>query len=228
LARSAKLKWKKGKMAIAMLTFIVVLCLLDSSYSFAPSSARFLSSALFASKEELDNQGYIIKPRDWFNGLSGDPGASLTDPRAVPPEMKAFAERIQNGGDVESFAETIRLIDANYDYFAVPFQVGDVKSAANTNVGSAKIFSFGLMTKMDVKATLRLFGEISRDLTPDGTDHPNIRAFIKNGWSGVTFVTGLAIISKLQAFDDTDSAYATQISLEGEGEWDAGSDSWMP
>jgi hypothetical protein len=45
---------------------------------------------------------------------------------------------------------------------------------------------------------------------------------------GVTFVTGLAIISKLQAFDDTDSAYATQISLEGEGEWDAGSDSWMP
>ena len=84
------------------------------------------------------------------------------------------------------------------------------------------------MTKMDEKSTLKLFGEIYRDLTPDGVDHPNIRAFQKLGWSGVQFLTGLAIISKLQAFDDTDSAYATQISLEGEGEWDVNSDSWMP
>lgn len=56
----------------------------------------------------------------------------MTDPRAVPPEMKLFAEKIKAGGDVE-FAETIRLIDLNYDYFAVPFQVGDLKSAANEN-----------------------------------------------------------------------------------------------
>jgi hypothetical protein len=87
-AITGRLKWKKGKMAKVILTFVVVLCLLASSYSFAPSSTRFLSSALHAEKEELDSQGYIVKPRDWFNGLSGDPGASLTDPRAVSPEMK--------------------------------------------------------------------------------------------------------------------------------------------
>jgi hypothetical protein len=94
---------------------------------------RIASSALSMQKEELDSQGYIIKPRDWFNGLSGDPGASLTDPRAVSPAMKAFAEKIKSGVDVDSFAETIRLIDENYDYFAVPFQVGELKSAANEN-----------------------------------------------------------------------------------------------
>lgn len=90
------------------------------------------------------------------------------------------------------------------------------------------MFSFGLMTRMDEKSTLRMFGEIYRDLKPEGTDHPNIRAFMKCGWAGVTFVTGLAIISKLQAFDDTDSAFATQISIEGGSEWNADSDSWMP
>lgn len=104
---------------------------------------------------QYDSQGYIIKPRDWFNGLSTDPGGSLTDPRAVPPVMKEFAEKIKNGGEVNNFAETIKLIDEHYTYFAVPFTCGDLKSPANTNTGSAKVFSFGLMTKMDEKATLR-------------------------------------------------------------------------
>lgn len=37
------------------------------------------------------------------------------------------------------------------------------------------------------------------------------RNFQKFGWAGVTFGTGLAIISKLQAYDDTESALATQV-----------------
>ena len=52
-------------------------------------------SILNMSNLQYDNQGYIIKPRDWFNGLSTDPGGSLTDPRAVPPVMKEFAEKIK-------------------------------------------------------------------------------------------------------------------------------------
>jgi HopJ type III effector protein len=120
------------------------------------------------------------------------------------------------------------LIDAHYDYFAVPFSVGDVKSKANENTGSAKIFSFALMTKMDVDTTLKMFGEHYRNLKPDGTDHPNIRSFKKLGWAGVTFPSGLAIASKLQAYEDTDTAFATQSSIEGEAGWDADSDSWIP
>lgn len=124
------------KLITMMFNIVVTLCLIGSvavSAFRSPAQIKLSLSSLFAQKEELDSQGYIIKPRDWFNGLSSDPGASLTDPRAVPPAMKAFAEKIKAGGDVESFAETIRLIDENYDYFAVPFQVGDLKSAANEN-----------------------------------------------------------------------------------------------
>ena len=119
-----------------MHAIVAVLLLIGSATVSAFRSAplvRLSLASILAQKEELDSQGYIIKPRDWFNGLSGDPGASLTDPRAVPPAMKEFAERIKNGGDVGTFAETISLIDENYDYFAVPFQVGDLKSAANEN-----------------------------------------------------------------------------------------------
>ena len=126
-----------------MCNFLVTLLIVASVTvnAFRPTSVRLALSSLFMAKEELDSQGYIIKPRDWFNGLSGDPGASLTDPRAVPPAMKEFAERIKNGGDVATFAETISLIDANYDYFAVPFQVGDLKSGANENTVSRICYS---------------------------------------------------------------------------------------
>ena len=169
-----------------------------------------------------DDQGYIIKPRDWFNGLSADPGASLTDPRAVPPEAKDFAERIKSGGTT-TYNEAIAVIDEHYDYFEVPFNCGDTSSAPNENVGFAKVFSFGLMTRMDEKATLRMFG----DFVNEPAKHTNIANFMSGGWGAVTFPTGLAIISKLQAYDDTDSAMATQEVVEGDGAWGDG-DSWIP
>jgi hypothetical protein len=123
-------------------------------------SRRMFGSQLKLAKDAL---GYEIKPRDWFNGLSTDPGNSLADPRAVPPVCKEFAEKVKAGADV-TFAETIKLIDTHYDYFAVSFTNGDIVNKANENTGSAKIFSFALMTRMDETATLRLFGEIYRDL----------------------------------------------------------------
>lgn len=66
-----------------------------------------------------DEKGYEVKPKDWFNGLSLDPGASLTDPRAVPDECRLFAERIKSGGDKITLQETISLLDKHYEYFQV-------------------------------------------------------------------------------------------------------------
>jgi len=81
---------------------------------------------------------------------------------------------------------------------------------------------------MDEKCTLRLFGEIARDLSPNGSDHLNIRNFLKYGWAGVKFNSGLAIASKLSTYDDTDSALSTQSIISGGDAWDPNSDSWMP
>jgi hypothetical protein len=56
----------------------------------------------------------------------------------------------------------------------------------------------------------------------------NIRNFKKYGWSRIEFSNGLAIVSKLQAFNDTESAYATQPAIEGSQGWDADSEIWIP
>ena len=72
-----------------------------------------------------DEKGYEVKPKDWFNGLSLDPGASLTDPRAVPDECRLFADRIKSGGDT-TLQETISLLDKHYDYFHVREAEGSV------------------------------------------------------------------------------------------------------
>merc|ERR1719329_880238 len=109
----------------------------------------------------------------------------------------------------------MEMIDTNYDYFEVPFTNGEITNAANENVGSSKIFSFALMTGMNEAAALKLFGEIYTGLDPNGTDHPNIRSFAQNGWAGISFARGLSIASKLQAYEDTESAMATQSVTEG-------------
>ena len=59
--------------------------------------------------------------------------------------------------------------------------------AYRSNVGSAKLLSFGVLAGLSKEETLALFGGYYRDVlaTPDGDDHPNIRNFMKSGWDGV-------------------------------------------
>ena len=178
---------------------------------------------------EYDDKGYLIKTREsgWFNGLSTNPGDSLNDPRSVPPPAKAFAEKVKRGEPV-TFEESIALIDEHYVYIEVPFKNGALTNAAGENKGSAKILAFGLITNMSKEETLRMFGEIYTNLSPEGEDHMNIRNFIKNGFDGVVFDRGIPISSKLQSGDSTDSVMASQSINEGEGDWGMDSDSWIP
>jgi len=201
---------------------------------FATTAAYFTKSAFVRriniqlyNRPPIDENGYEIKPKEWFNNLSLDPGGSLTDPRAVPIESREFAEKIKRG-EATSLKETIDMIDKHFNYFEVPFTCGDQTNLPNENTGSAKIFSFALLTKMTKEETLQLFGEVYRNLSPAGNDHKNLRNFLKLGFAGITFSTGLAIVSKLQAYDDTDSAMATQATIAGDEGWDPNSDSWIP
>ena len=64
-----------------------------------------------------DENGYEIKPKEWFNGLSSDTGASLTDPRAVPEECRKFSESIKNDENFYNsitYQQTIDFIDKHY------------------------------------------------------------------------------------------------------------------
>ena len=207
----------------------ILLVLLVATAAFHKSFLKRTTNHALKAELKYDAQGYIIKDGSdgWFNGLSTNPGDSLSDPRSVPPEAVAFADKVKKGEKV-TFDESIKLIDEHYYYFEVPFKNGDITNAAKESTGCAKIFAFALMTQMNKEQTLGMFGDIYTDLKADGSDYPNIREFLKNGMGGLLFDRGLSISSKLQSGDDTDSVFVSQAKNEGEGEWAFESDSWMP
>ena len=100
-----------------------------------------------------------------------------------------------------SFKEVMETIDLHYDYTPVAFSngVGDerVVNAAGENEGSCKVFAFGRLNGFTETETLACFGEHYRHVleAPDGTDHANIRTFMRFGWPGVE-LEGTALVPK--------------------------------
>jgi len=102
------------------------------------------------------------------------------------------------GSNPESidFEQTMAAIGEGYVYTPTAFSCGEIASTEEQNQGSAKIFSFAKLQNLDEATTLQLFGRYYREdvlKNPEGTDHGNIRNFMKAGWDGVKFPNGLAL-----------------------------------
>ena len=92
------------------------------------------------------------------------------------------------------FDDVMAVIDANYIYTETGFNNGSeedqVINEAGANAGSCRIFAFGKLNGLSESETLACFGQFYRNdvmAHPDGTDHANIRTFIRHGWSGIHF-----------------------------------------
>ncbi|WP_044174032.1 HopJ type III effector protein [Flectobacillus major] len=99
-------------------------------------------------------------------------------------------EKIQNTPDSIEFSEVIATIDQHYDFTPTAFRNGDTINQAGQNSGSCKLFSFAQIQNLTQSQTLACFGAFYRkDVleNPIGTDHQNIRNFIKFGWDGIQF-----------------------------------------
>ena len=114
--------------------------------------------------------------------------------------LSEFKEKITQNAAI-SFSETIKVITDNYQYTPTEFTNGlnadAVINAAGTNEGSCKIFAFALLNELSESQTLNLFGDYYHKdvlLSPEGTDHANIRTFMKYGWAGISF-NGAALSS---------------------------------
>jgi len=91
-----------------------------------------------------------------------------------------------------AFAETIAFIDTHYQYRPSRFVNGEVVSEPGKNEGSCKIFAFAQLQAFSEQETLNCFGDYYRAdvlLHPEGSDHANIRQFMKTGWAGIQFDT---------------------------------------
>lgn len=89
------------------------------------------------------------------------------------------------------FTDIITFIDNNYNFTPIMFKNGDKQNQAGENNGSAKVFAFAQLNKLDKNQTLNLFVEHYESVinTPDGNDHDNIRNFMQHGWAGILMET---------------------------------------
>ncbi len=113
--------------------------------------------------------------------------------------MKQFLQKLETSPESIAFSDTIALIDAHYDFTPAAFSNGELQNEAGQNSGSCKVFSFAKLHNLTVQQTLYCFGAYYRDdvlKTPQGTDHQNIRTFMKSGWEGVVF-QGSALTPKI-------------------------------
>ena len=92
------------------------------------------------------------------------------------------------------FNDVMDVIQENYRYQETEFKngLGDsiIVNAAGTNEGSCKIFAFARLNNLSLNETLACFGSFYRVEVlqqPEGTNHQNIRSFIKHGWDGISF-----------------------------------------
>lgn len=99
-------------------------------------------------------------------------------------------DQIKNAPTTISFSEVITHIDSHYESIPTRFLNGTTVNEAGQNNGSCKIFFFAKLQNLSPIETLILFGDYYRKdvlQNPDGTDHQNIRNFIKSGWGGIKF-----------------------------------------
>ena len=113
--------------------------------------------------------------------------------------VKELVQKIKTQAENIQFSEIIETVDANYNFTSTAFKNGETMNEANQNNGSCKVFSFAKNQNLTKEETLACFGDYYRkDVleNPAGTDHQNIRNFIKFGWEGILF-EGEALSEKI-------------------------------
>lgn len=97
--------------------------------------------------------------------------------------------RKQLGDPLYQFQQTLDFIAAHYAYIPSAFANGTLHSLAGQNEGSCKLLGLAQLEGLSLEETLLAFGEHYRSVlnSPDGDDHGNIRALIRNGLAGVSF-----------------------------------------
>ena len=87
------------------------------------------------------------------------------------------------------FSDVLAYIAARYEHTPTAFTNGNQVNQETENQGSAKVLAFAKLNNLDRDQTLALFAEHYQAVLsdPDGTNHQNIRQFMINGWSTVSF-----------------------------------------
>lgn len=104
--------------------------------------------------------------------------------------LNNFLQKINDSPEAVEFTETMSVIETLYDFTETEFQNGELLNEAGQNSGSCKLFAFAQLKKLSKEQALACFGAYYRDdvlKNPEAGDHQNIRNFMQQGWSGISF-----------------------------------------
>lgn len=167
-----------------------------SSRARARCAARRCAAVVVKSSSSNDDALLRQTMRAKIAATNADPGAEN-----VIATLCELAEQ-EFGLTGVKFTEVMAKLDECYDFVPTAYSSGvgsgrATTNAAGTNNGSCKTFYFAKMRGLSEDAALRLFCEHYEDVvrTPDGDSHANIRAFMENGYAGLTF-EGDALVAK--------------------------------
>lgn len=112
--------------------------------------------------------------------------------------IQSFLEKLKQTPEAIAFADTIATVEENYIFTPTTFKNGSQLNTAGENSGSCKLFAFAQLQNLTEAETLSCFGAYYYEdvlKNPEGTDHQNIRNFMKTGWNGIQF-EGTALVLK--------------------------------
>ncbi|GAB7258024.1 HopJ type III effector protein [Polaribacter sp. OB-PA-B3] len=103
--------------------------------------------------------------------------------------IQEFKTKLKSNPNAILFAETMQVIEDNYNFTPTAFKNGTIENKAGENAGSCKLFAFAKLQKLTKEETLFCFGEHYKNVLEDanGTSHQNIRNFMNTGFNGLTF-----------------------------------------
>lgn len=104
--------------------------------------------------------------------------------------IHSFLQKVKQTPKEITFQETLAVIEENYDFTPTAFQNGLQYNPAGENSGSCKLFAFAQLHHLSKEETLSCFGAYYFDDVlehPEGSNHQNIRNFMKTGWDGIRF-----------------------------------------
>jgi len=109
-------------------------------------------------------------------------------------QIDTLLSRVRNTPESVEFDDVMAVIARHYDYVPTLFRNGRgddvVVNPAGTNEGSCRLFAFARLHGLDKAQTLACFGRFYREDVrghPRGTDHANIRTFMRHGPEHIWF-----------------------------------------
>ncbi|WP_298478495.1 HopJ type III effector protein [uncultured Maribacter sp.] len=105
-------------------------------------------------------------------------------------KIEEFKVKLNNTMAEIEFADTMAVIEENYNFTPTAFTNGKLKNKAGENSGSCKLFAFATLQGFTVNETLRCFGKFYSEevlFNLDGDNHQNIRNFMLTGFDGILF-----------------------------------------